>query len=137
MRHSTTNYRMIEPLVKACDNNDGYIKLESAGYMDLSLDNLQYSDHDGLPVYSMAHYGVQNGDAMADPDMTFAVDFEKKRIIPRSFQNDYMHVYHEVFVERDGKTLYSPSLLNDLDDFLWQWLKNIEEQGFKDAIKTA
>lgn len=27
--------------------------------------------------------------------------------------------------------MYSSHLLVDLDEFLWQWLKNIQVQGFK------
>lgn len=136
MRHATTNYRMIKGLVRTADANGGHYKFKSEGYMDLVVENLEYKDHKGLPVYSMTHYGEQNGDLMKDPDMTFAVDFDNMTVTPRSYQNDYLGVYQEVFIERDGKTLYSPSLLKDLDQFLWQWLKNIESQGFNTIVVT-
>jgi hypothetical protein len=42
-------------------------------------------------------------------------------------------MYQEVFGEQNGRRVYSPSLLRDLDGFLWQWLKNIADQGFKAA----
>ena len=83
------------------------IRLESGGYMPLVIENLEYTDADGNPVYSMTHYGELNGDAMADPDMTFAVDFKNGTVIPRTFQNDYMggpFVSHS-FYSKDGKDI--------------------------------
>lgn len=44
------------------------------------------------------------------------------------YQNDFMGMYQEVYVN-DGKQ-YRPKLRADLDQFLWQWLKNIQEQEF-------
>ena len=129
-KHMHTNYEMILPFIQAADANDGHKRFESKGYMPLSVENLCYTDYKGNPVYSITHWGEQNGDLMHDPDMTFSVNAEDKSIRPLTFQNDYMGIYQEVFIERDGKTLYSRRLLVDLDDFLWQWLKNIQAQGF-------
>ena len=44
----------------------------------------------GNPVYLIAHYGVQNGDLMADPDMFFSVNRKEQKIIPLTFRNDYL-----------------------------------------------
>lgn len=121
---------MIKPFVDVVDSHDGYRKFKSDGYMDLSMERLYYNDVYGNPVYSITHYGEQNGDLMADPDMTFSVTKEGT-IIPLSYRNDYIGVAQEVFVEINGKKMYSQSLLKQLDDFLWMWLKNIYEQGFK------
>lgn len=81
-------------------------------------------------VYSLAHYGEQNGDAMRDPDMELKIDHAAGTVEPLTFQNDYMGVYQEVYITRNGQRLYSPRLWTDLDDFLWHWLQNIAEQGF-------
>ena len=62
--------------------------------------------------------------------MEIAVDRETGTIYPRTFRNDYMGINQEVFLHRNGKTYYSHRLLVDLDAFLWQWLKNIDAQGF-------
>ena len=132
-RFASANFEKILPFLAAADGHDGYIRLESSGYMPLSVENLGYTVL-GNPVYSMAHYGEQNGDAMADPDMTLSVDFENRRVIPLTFQNDYMGTYQEVFSD-DGRR-YVPRLLADLDDFLRLWLKNIEQQGF-DPVPAA
>ena len=128
--HATTNYKAIMPFLLAADQNGGHKHFESEGYMDLVIENLQTTDADGFPVYSISHYGEQYGDLMADPDMEIAVNHAEGRIIPRTFQNDYLGIYQEVFRRQDGRRVYSPSLLRDLDGFLWQWLKNIADQGF-------
>ena len=120
---------MLEPFIQVVNNNDGYFKFKSSGFMDLSMEKLYYTDVYGFPVYSITHYGEQNGDLMADPDMTFSVS-DDGRIIPLSFRNDYMGVDQEVFREIRGKMMYSQSLLKELDDFLWHWLQNLQEQGF-------
>lgn len=132
-KHGTTNYRMIKPfLLNEKVRKEGYAHFKSEGYMDLVIEYLGYLDHDGNPIYSMAHYGKQNGDLMCDPDVTFSVDDRKGRILPRSYQNDYLQVYQEVFTrDENGHLLYYPKLLTDIDDFLWTWCKNINVQGFK------
>lgn len=130
-KHSGTNYKMIAPFLDACDENNGYLKRESDGYMPLVIEELWHPDCYGYPVYSIAHYEMQNGDMMRDPEVTFSVDRDGKRIIPQSFQNDYLGLYQEVFKEISGKLMYSQRLLRSLDDFLWNWLKNIQMQGFQ------
>lgn len=132
-KHAGTNYKKLSPFVAACNENDGYIKLHSDGYMPLVIEKLWYSDCFGNPVYSIAHYGMQNGDLMRDPDVTFSVDEKEIRVIPQTFQNDYLGIYQEVFKEINGKMMFSQSLLRSLDQFIWDWLKNIEMQGFKVA----
>lgn len=130
-KHSTTNYKALKPFLEAVDAAEGHKHFKSGGYMDLVIENLQYADDKGNPIYSIAHYGEQNGDLMADPDMEIAVNNEDGRIIPRTFQNDYMGLFQQVFREQDGHKVYSPGLLRELDTFLWQWLQNIENQGFR------
>ena len=129
-KHARTNYKMILPFVDQAENAGGAIRCKSSGYMDLSIEKLYYSDPYGNPVYSFTHYGEQNGDAMRDPDMEFSVNRETETIIPLSFRNDYVGVYHQVIQMRNGKQMYSSRMLKDLDDFLWRWCKNIIAQGF-------
>ena len=130
-KHSTTNYKSLMPFILAADQNEGSKHFKSSGYMDLVIENLQTVDGDGFPIYSISHYGIQNGDLMADPDMEFSINHNEGRIIPRTFKNDYVGLYQEVFTVQDGRRVYSPGLLRELDQFMWQWLKNIEDQGFK------
>lgn len=126
-KHATTNYKMLKPFIDGL-NGGTHRRYEAPGYMPLVLESL-YPDGSAT-VYSLTHYGEQNGDAMRDPDMELRVDHAAGTVEPLTFQNDYMHTYQEVYKYRDGQKLYSPRLRTDLDEFLWQWLKNIQDQGF-------
>ena len=126
-KHATTNYKRLLPFIVRL-GDDGHRRFESDGYMPLVLEKL-YIDG-GATVYSLTHYGEQNGDMMADPDMELKVDFDAGTVEPLTYQNDYMGVFQQVYINRDGQRLYNPRLRTDLDDFLWRWLRNIEAQGF-------
>ncbi|MCK5129074.1 MAG: N-6 DNA methylase [Clostridiales bacterium] len=102
------------------DKRYSYSKLQSDGFMDLSIEWI------GENKLAMSHYGKQNGDLMADPDMTMIIDFEKKTLMPATFQNDYVGVYQEVYLENNQ---WRPKLSKELTSFLSTWLKNIEHQG--------
>ena len=135
-KHATTNYKALKPFIDAVNKAEGSRHFTAPGYMDLVIENLYFNDFEGNPVYSISHYGVQNGDLMADPDMEIAVT-KDGRIIPRTYRNDFMGLHQEVFKTVEGRTLYSNQLLIDLDIFLWQWLQNIEQQGFKNDIEQV
>ena len=130
-RHAATNYRMIRPFLDVVDAGpERSRRFLSGAYMPLSMENLGYTFH-GREVYSIAHYGEQNGDLMRDPDMTVAVDHKAGTVDPLTWQNDYMGKYFEVYgTDEDGREVYRSRLRADLDRFLWQWLKNIQEQRF-------
>lgn len=135
-KHATSNYKSLKPFFDAVNAAEGgSLHFMAPGYMDLVIEDLYFNDFEGNKVYSISHYGTQNGDLMADPDMEIAVTNDG-RIIPRTFRNDYLGLRQEVFREVNGKTFYSNQLLIDLDTFLWQWLKNIEDQGFKSDINN-
>ena len=128
-KHSTTNYRALEPFIQATAFN-GHAKFTSGGYMDLIIEYLYYSDHEGNPVYSIAHYGKQNGDAMCDPEVVFSINKEKGELYPLEYRNDYMHTFQEVYKTFNDKLHYSPTTLTGIDNFLYVWRKNIVDQGF-------
>jgi hypothetical protein len=77
----------------------GYLKLDnSAGtFMPVIVEKI-YAHSGFKEVYSVSHYGKQNGDLMADPDMTFGLKEEK--FYPLSFRNDYAGVDQEVIKDR-------------------------------------
>ena len=126
-RHARTNYRMLAPYLETVNANGGHFKFTAPGYMPLSIESLGYSCNGGN-IYSMMHFTTQNGDLMRDPDMTFSVDADAGTVDPMTFQNDFMGMYQEVYLE-DGQR-YRPRLRTDLDNFLWQWLQNLQEQKF-------
>ena len=131
-KHARTSYRMLSPFLDAVKSSENrYRKFTCGAYMPLSLEDIHFVDYKGRPVFSMAHYGEQYGDLMADPEMTFAVDFDAGEIWPRSYRNDFMGIDREVYrYNASGILCYSPNLRTDLDEFLWQWVKNILDQGF-------
>ncbi len=133
-KHGTTNYKALRPFIAAVNSNGGWLHFTSGGYMDLVIENLGYSDYRGKPVYSIAHYGEQYGDLMADPEVTIAIDDEAGTIRPLSYRNDYMGKYDEIFKVKNGQNVYSPRLLTDIDEFLYFWRKNIEDQGFSPSV---
>lgn len=140
-KHGTTNYKALYPFIEAVDCAGGSAHFKAEGFMDLVIENLERCEWflgERMDVYSISHYGVQNGDLMADPDMEIGVisDGKAMRVIPLTFRNDYMGINQEVFTTTPNGMGYSPRLLTDLDDFLHDWLKNIEAQGFYDDIKN-
>jgi len=79
-------------------------------------------------IISIAHYGKQNGDLMADPEMTFAI--VNGEYFPISFKNDYVGIYQEVFsYDEEGKPeAIDVKLQADLTTFANQWMKTIAGQ---------
>lgn len=78
-------------------------------------------------VYSIAHYYLQNGDMMADPEMTF-IYFDENHIAPASFKQDSIGMYQESLEVRNGMLYSSPELQKDHTIFANDWLKNIKNQ---------
>ena len=138
-KHARTNFRRLSPFLEAVNAAPGkHRRFTAPGFMDLCIESLECTDYRGFPVYAIAHYGRQNGDAMADPDMEISVDFSACEIHPLTYQNDYMGIYQQVYMTNEaGQHLYSPRLRTQLDEFLFQWLRNIENQGFSPSVFSA
>ena len=79
-------------------------------------------------VFSVAHYGEQNGDLMRDPDVTFLVG-DGGGVHPLSFRNDYVGCEEVAveFVERN-RLQVDEQVLYVLVDFCNGWMKSINEQ---------
>jgi len=114
-----SRYMIEEGIYARIDNNPAYmpVVVEKVG---------------NLPGYgeiiSIAHYGKQNGDAMADPDMEFVIvggDY-----YPISYRNDYLCCQQDVFtLDNEGKPKKINKILQEhLTAFANHWLWNIEEQ---------
>ena len=112
--------KIMEALIAQLD--DGYLKLDNSSgtFMPLSVE--QVTDEPGFTaVYSLAHYGEQNGDLMADPEMTFGeCDHE---FYPLSFRNDYVGIYQTVITEQ-----VNLKRQQELTEFTAIWLMEIAEQ---------
>ena len=126
-KHAGANYKRLLPFIEAVDATpDKHFRFEADGYMPLSIENVGYT-FGGSPVYSMMHYYVQCGDLVRDPEMTFAVLRGPGEIIPLSYCQSSPPIFQEVYYDGGG---WRYSLLLDLDEFLFEWIKNILSQGF-------
>ena len=88
-------------------------KLASTGFMDLTVETWQEGKN---TMVSMCHYGEQNGDLMADPDILFKV--EQEIITYKEIQMAYTAYYSEDHAE--------------IKDFMENtWVDNLIQQGHK------
>ena len=111
---------VMEKLIAELD--DGYLKLDNAPGAFMSVVVEQTGDIKGFEaVYSVGHYGEQNGDLMADPEMTFGL--KEYRFYPLSFRNDYAGITQEVI----GREINLP-LQRRLTGFAGIWFNNIIAQ---------
>lgn len=97
-------------------------KSKSESFMDLNFDLLNEDDTKQVKVIALSHYYKHDsGDMIPDPDMTMIVHFADKNVYALSYQDVYR--YDEIDPD-------SPeSLKESLNEFLLQWLCNLEEQG--------
>lgn len=81
-------------------------------------------------VFSIAHYFEQNGDLMADPEMTFLKGSDG-RYYPMSYKLDSLGVYREGIVWEDGEPRYiSTREQREEAIFAGTWMQNIKWQQF-------
>lgn len=67
---------------------------------------------------------ILDGDTMGNPEITFTVDKQNCSIHPTSFLQDNVRLFYETAQAK-------PSMVQDLKDFMSQWLTNIVNQGFE------
>lgn len=115
------NYRIYRKLHKLAqelfDGTYTYMKFKQDGYDDLVLEKI------GEDEYSIAHYYVQEGDLMRDPEITFVLEDADRSVYLLSFTQDNMGIYYTT----DERT---EEQIEDLRQFFEQWLTNIKNQGF-------
>jgi hypothetical protein len=116
---------------------DKPIKLESEGYMPLSIEFIGVGPR-GLPLVSVMHYFLQRGDVCRDPQVEFELD-DGGGWHPVSYRQDSIGLMQEaVFVDdKTGKVMIRPKLVRDLRRFVATWSKNLDEQGFLHAAQKA
>lgn len=111
---------------KKIDNTDGVFMPVVVEWIG-NIENTGSGD-----IYSVAHYGEQNGDLMRDPEMTFweGNDLDGNRAFyPISYRNDYMGTDQESALFSDGKlTGYRVRMQADQTSFANTWMKNIRHQ---------
>ena len=101
------------------DNTDG-------AYMPVHVELIDKTEN--YHHFSLAHYGQQNGDAMRDPEMLFALHNGTRQFIPYYYRNDYCGIeQNSVRWSEDGIAL-NPRLQASHTTFANQWLRNIAAQ---------
>ena len=79
-------------------------------------------------MFSLAHYGEQNGDPMRDPDVVLWIA-PSGEAFPVSFRNDYAGVDNEyVEFEEGAPVRVDKRQQADLADFCATWFNNLAEQ---------
>jgi hypothetical protein len=131
LRTYKTFYDSLERLLQGSD----YRKIVNPPYMNLTI------ERHGSQI-TLTHYGEQNGDLMADPDVAFeVVDWENglKFAEPVSFQNAYAGYFSAVYTYDDnGKRVgVRPQVKAELKAFCILWFRNLREQGFFEKAKQA
>ncbi len=92
----------------------------SGGFMAVQVEKINF-------LYSVAHYYKQNGDLMADPEMTFVV-FDDL-VYPASFTQHNLGLYEESIIWRiKGGWTLDPRLQKHHADFANQWFESIKIQ---------
>lgn len=106
------------------DRNSGYMPLivECIGEWGLGK------------IYSLAHYSEQNGDLMADPEMTFLVG-QGGLVFPLTYRNDFVGVDQVAAEPTQGQTgcRFNARLQGELCSFAADWMGNLAEQQDLDA----
>jgi len=127
------NYDLMERLgLLAVESHKTF---KSPGFMDLSVEWISYGPTDTKwEVLSLAHYGEMNGDAMRDPEVLALVRRGDREAYGIYFRNDYLPTEREVYEFDDGGQISNVNmpLREDLTGFLYQWLRNINQQGHCD-----
>jgi hypothetical protein len=115
---------LIEPL--KADGDSRKIDRGGACIMAVCVERLYQWPQGG--VYSVSHYYEQNGDLMADPDMTFLV-CPHGDVFPLTYQQDGLGLYQEAVALSNAGTIHLRTKLQaDLTSFANQWMRNIKDQ---------
>ena len=112
------NYEQFEAISAPLLSGDAcYIKYGTPHFMDLNVEIINDNR------YAMSHNYELNGDLMADPDVEFTVDKDNRLLYPESYQQDNLQFYQKV--DKD------PVTAHQLNEFMDEWLNNIQENQYK------
>jgi len=112
-----------------------YLKIENPPYMELVIEAVDESGPCGLPALSVAHYGIQNGDLMRDPEMCFELGMAGgAHLNPFYWRNDYMAVEQWSRNIIREHYVYLVQLHQQHELFAKTWDNNLRLQGFAGAF---
>lgn len=115
-------------------SNHFHVRIPNEPYMDLIIEawNAPESYNGEKRHISIAHYFVQNGDSIADPEVVIG-------------EHGYPHQFtqwttkgsrcYPIYWKEDDKTMVDLYQRQDTLSFLRIWTRNLREQGFIEAAK--
>lgn len=115
-----------------------WVRIENPPFTPLVIESLAEQGPSGHLALSIAHYGVQSGDAMRDPEICAEVVIENgaAELWPYYFRNDYAGVERwSRLREADGSMTCRPAETHDLERFMEMWDANIHDQGFLEEFQ--
>ncbi len=117
---------ILERLVAGLEMLGGSRKIDNTNgaFMPVCVERVEETEHG--PVFSVAHYFEQNGDLVADPDVTLlrAADGE---FYPLTYQ-DARAYRRSVELDSDGGVRANRRMQAALAQFVGVWMKNIGSQ---------
>ncbi len=122
------NYGKLIRLIPNLESIDEYVKLTSAGFMNLGVDVLEISDD--YRIIALSHYYLDSfsGDMIPDPDMTIKITTSVKPRKVETLTYQDLYTFQQVYLREDVK---NRAIQASLDNFLSQWLDNLLSQGHK------
>lgn len=129
--------RTLRQLIEAARATDRqYLKIDrndpDSGIMPLTVEHLRTVG--GLEFWSLAHWYTQNGDAMRDPEIVYAVPVWNDRPVyeyayPVEYRQDNLGIMRELVEFENGKpTQYRPAQQADTAKFTTMWMRNLRWQ---------
>ena len=121
--------KLVPDIMRAPAGAAWKLRTPGGAFMPLCVEVVGYGE--GYRVVSLAHYYEQNGDLMADPEMTVKL-WRHGMAEALTFQMAAPPLYQEVYgVNEAGQTTVKPRLKHELNAFLDTWTNNIRHQGHK------
>ena len=101
---------------------------QSREFMPVSVEAVGTTPQGAL-IVAVTHYYEQNGDLMADPEVTFVVA-RNNYVFPISFRQDNLGIDRVYVRWEDGKIYWNLEMQNDLASFCDEWMENIKQQQY-------
>lgn len=104
-----------------------YVRFDQDGYLRLVVE--RHGD-----LIGVAHYFVQNGDLIPDPE----IELHYPTWVPTAITQFIGYpIRRSKFIERDGKTFVDTRFHREVSSFLLLWARNIRDQGWAEIGKVS
>lgn len=119
--------KIMDKLTEGLSKLGDYRKVKNNNtFMPVSVELIDYGQMEGEVIFSVAHYGTQNGDLMCDPEVVF-MQLEGK-YYPLTIRNDYSGYSSQTAEVICDRIVYNSRSQKDLAIFCGKWMKNIKYQ---------